>query len=129
MAKLLLVLVPKRCAGGKAIPGDSDHARTALDFIRELYLIEHTLWDREHPVTPARRREVRSMRSAPIMARFHAWLEALSSQVLPESPGGREPALPHLTTVEDNEAMLPWCVKPSLAPIAQHADVRQNAVT
>jgi len=73
----------------KATPGDSSHAKTALDFIRELYLIEHTLWDREHPVTPARRLEVRSMRSAPIMTRFHAWLEALSSQVLPESRLGK----------------------------------------
>src|SRR5207248_381574 len=73
----------------KATPGDSSHAKSALDFIRELYLIEHTLWDREHPVTPARRLEVRSMRSAPIMTRFHAWLEALSSQVLPESRLGK----------------------------------------
>src|SRR5204863_30738 len=73
----------------KATPGDSGHARTALDFIRELYLIEHTLWDRERPVTPARRVEVRSMRSAPVVTRFHAWLEALSSQVLPESRLGK----------------------------------------
>jgi transposase len=190
----------------KATPGDSSHAKSALDFIRELYLIEHTLWDREHPVTPARRLEVRSMRSAPIMTRLHAWLEALSSQVLPESRLGKavhytlgqwpklttflshgevpidnnrcenairpfvlgrkgwlfsdtvhgavasanlyslvetakangvEPhaylsrlfaRLPHLTTVEDYEAMLPWNIKPALASIAQHADVRQNAV-
>jgi len=191
----------------KATPGDSSHAKTALDFIRELYLIEHTLWDREHPVTPERRLEVRSMRSAPIMTRFHAWLAALSSQVLPESRLGKavhytlgqwpklttflshgevpidnnrcenairpfvlgrkgwlfsdtvhgavasanlyslvetakangvEPhaylsrlfeRLPHLTTVEDYEEMLPWNIKSSSASIAQRADLRQNAVT
>jgi hypothetical protein len=39
----------------KATPGDSSHAKSALDFIRELYLIDRTLWDREHPVTPAQR--------------------------------------------------------------------------
>ena len=31
----------------KATPDDSSHAKCALDFIRELYLIEHTLWNRE----------------------------------------------------------------------------------
>ncbi len=73
----------------KATPGGSAHAKSALDFIRELYLIEHTLWDREKPLTPAQRVAVRQARSAPIMARFHAWLEALSSQVLPEGRLGK----------------------------------------
>ena len=73
----------------KATPGDSSHARCALDFIRELYLIERALWDREHPRTPEQRIAVRQSRSAPIMERFHAWLEALSSQVLPESRLGK----------------------------------------
>jgi transposase len=73
----------------KATPGDSSYARSALDFIRELYLIEHTLWDRDRPVTVAQRVAVRQARSAPIMERFHAWLEALSSQVLPESRLGK----------------------------------------
>ena len=73
----------------KAQPGDHSHASTALDFIRELYLIERTLWDREHPLTPEQRVAVRQSRSAPIMARFHAWLEALSFKVLPESRLGK----------------------------------------
>ena len=73
----------------KAQPGDNSYARTALEFIRELYLIERTLWDREHPLAPAQRVAVRQSRSAPIMARFHAWLEALASQVLPESRLGK----------------------------------------
>ena len=180
----------------KAQPGDNSSARTALDFIRELYLIERTLWDRDHPLTPEQRVAERQTRSAPIMERFHAWLEALSSQVLPESRLGKavhytlgqwaklmtflshgvvpidnnrcensirpfvlgrkgwlfsdtvhgavasanlyslvetakangvEPhaylsrlfeRLPHLKTVEDYEAMLPWNVKPSSASIA-----------
>jgi transposase len=190
----------------KASPGDSSHAKCALDFIRELYLIEHTLWDREHPLTPAQRVAARRTRSAPIMERFHSWLEALAPQVLPEGRLGKavhytlgqwaklstflshgevpidnnrcenairpfvlgrkgwlfsdtvhgavasanlyslvetakangvEPhaylsrlfeRLPHLTTVEDYESMLPWNIKPSFASIAQHAVGRQNAV-
>jgi transposase len=73
----------------KATPGDSSHAKCALDFIRELYLIEHTLWDRERPVTPAQRVAARQTRSAPIMQRFHSWLQVLSPQVLPESRLGK----------------------------------------
>jgi len=37
--------------------------------------------------------------------------------------------LPHLTTVENYEAILPWNLKPSAASFAQRADARQNAVT
>jgi transposase len=73
----------------KATPGDSSHAKIALDFIRELYLIEHTLWDRERPMTPAQRVAVRQARSAPILERLHSWLQALSPQVLPESRLGK----------------------------------------
>jgi transposase len=73
----------------KVTPGDSSHAKCALDFIRELYLIERTLWERERPLTAEQRVAVRQSRSAPIMARFHTWLEALSSQVLPESRLGK----------------------------------------
>jgi len=73
----------------QATPGDSSHARCALDFIRELYLIERMLFDRAHPLTPEQRVAVRQARSAPIMERFHSWLEALSSKVLPESRLGK----------------------------------------
>jgi len=38
---------------------------------------------------PEQRLEVRTAHSAPIMERFYAWLEALSSQVLPESRFGK----------------------------------------
>jgi len=73
----------------KANPGDSAHATAALGFIRELYLIERMLWDRDHPMTPEQRVAMRTARSAPIMERFHAWLEALSPQVLPEGRLGK----------------------------------------
>ncbi len=73
----------------KATPGDSSHAKCALEFIRELYLIERMLWDREHPLAPEQRVAVRQTRSAPIMERFHGWLQALSSQVLPEGRLGK----------------------------------------
>lgn len=73
----------------KAQPGDHSHASIALDFIRELYRIERTLWDREHPLTPEQRVAVRQSRSASIMASLHTWLEALSTKVLPESRLGK----------------------------------------
>ena len=73
----------------KAQPDTASHAKAALDLIRELYLLERPLWDREHPVTPEHRVEVRQARSAPIVARFHAWLEALAPKVLPESRLGK----------------------------------------
>jgi hypothetical protein len=65
------------------------HARVALDFIRELYFIERALWDRDRPVSPEHRVRVREDLSAPIMAKFHAWLEALAPKVLPQSLLGR----------------------------------------
>ena len=65
------------------------HSRIALDFIRKLYLIERALWDREHPITPEHRVQVRSELSAPIIEQFHAWLEALEPKVLPQSLLGK----------------------------------------
>ncbi len=73
----------------KAQPDTATHAKTALAFIRELYLIERALWDRARPVTPAERVTVRQQHSAPIVARFHAWLEALAPRVLPEGGLGK----------------------------------------
>jgi transposase IS66 family protein len=54
------------------------HARITLDFIRELYLVERALWDRDHPVSVEHRIRVRAELSAPIVAKFHVWLEALA---------------------------------------------------
>jgi transposase len=65
------------------------HARIALDFIGELYRIERALWDRERPCTPEHRVRVRREFSAPIIEKFHTWLEALTPQVLPESLLGK----------------------------------------
>jgi transposase len=65
------------------------HAKIALDFIRELYRIEGLLWDREHPVTAAHRVRIRSERSAPVIDRFHRWLEGIAPQVVPQSRLGR----------------------------------------
>jgi transposase len=73
----------------KAQPSDTGHAKTALAFIRALYLIEREFTEREHPVSAERRLEVRKARSAPIIAQFHAWLEALAPNVLPESRLGK----------------------------------------
>ena len=69
--------------------GDSMHAKTALDFIGKLSLIERVLWDRDRPCTPAKRLTIRQQQSAPIMAEFHTWLEALAPKVLPEGRLGK----------------------------------------
>ena len=73
----------------KAQPDSASNAKAALDFIGRLSLIERSLWDREHPLTPEERVKVRQQRSAPIMAEFHVWLETLASKVLPESKLGK----------------------------------------
>jgi transposase len=70
--------------------GSADgHAKAALDFIGKLSLIERPLWDRDQPVTPAERVAIRQQRSAPIMAEFHAWLEAVAPKAPPESKLGK----------------------------------------
>jgi transposase len=73
----------------KAQPSQTSQAQVALDFIAELSLIERPLWDQGHPVTPLHRVEVRQRLAAPIMDRFHAWLEALAPRVVPESRLGK----------------------------------------
>lgn len=65
------------------------HARQALEMIRELYLIERALWDRDQPISPEHRVRVRAELSAPIITKFHAWLEALAPKVLPQSLLGK----------------------------------------
>ena len=69
--------------------GDSTHAKTALEFIGKLSLIERVLWDRNRPCTPVKRLTIRQQQSAPIMAEFHTWLEALAPKVLPEGRLGK----------------------------------------
>jgi len=72
------------------LPNAADgHAKRALEFIRELYVIEKALWVKNHSVSPVDRVGVRAQLSAPIMAQFHAWLEALAPQVLPQSLLGK----------------------------------------
>ena len=66
-----------------------EHARVALDFIRELYVVERPLWDRDNPIRPERRIEIRTELSAPIIEKLHAWLEALAPQGLPQSLFGK----------------------------------------
>lgn len=74
----------------KASSNSADsQAKVALAFIRELYLVERALWDKDQPISPEHRVRVRAELSAPIMAKFHAWLEALAPQVLPRSLLGK----------------------------------------
>jgi transposase len=73
----------------KATNAADSKAKVALEFIRELYLVEKALWDKDQPLSPEHRVRVRSQLSAPIMAKFHAWLEALAPQVLPQSLLGK----------------------------------------
>lgn len=65
------------------------HARVALEFIRELYRIERSVTERRPSADPAERLRVRTEQSTPVMARFHAWLEALAPKVLPQSLLGK----------------------------------------
>lgn len=64
-------------------------ARVALEFIRELYRIERSLAERQRPCEPEERLRVRVQHSAPVMQQFHAWLEALTPNVLPQSLLGK----------------------------------------
>lgn len=74
----------------QASPSSAEsQAKIALTFIRELYLIERALWDKDQPISPAHRVRIRTELSAPIMTRFYAWLEALAPQVLPQSLLGK----------------------------------------
>jgi transposase len=57
--------------------------------IRELYLVERALWDRDQPISSEHRVRVRAELSAPIVTKFHAWLEALAPKVLPQSLLGK----------------------------------------
>jgi transposase len=73
----------------KATNATDSQTKIALEFIRELYLIEKALWDKHQPLSPEYRVKVRAELSAPIIAKFHAWLEALAPQVLPQSLLGK----------------------------------------
>ncbi len=76
----------------KAQPKESASAGTAhaaLKMIGELYLVERAFPERDQPITAQHRLRVRAECSAPIVARFQAWLEALAPQVLPQSLLGR----------------------------------------
>lgn len=73
----------------KKVGADAAYAKVALDYIGRLSMIERALWDRDHPVTPEQRVAVRQQKSAPIMAEFHAWLEATTPRALPEGRLGK----------------------------------------
>ncbi len=94
----------------RKVGSDASHAKVALEFIGKLSLIERLLWDDEHPVTAAQRVAVRRQKSVPIMRDFHAWLEALAPQVLPQSRLGK--------AVHYNHAQ--W---PKLTVFLTHGDV------
>jgi transposase len=73
----------------KKVGSEAGQAKVALEFIGRLSMIERSLWERDHPLTPEQRVEIRQQRSAPIMQDFHAWIEALAPKVLPESRIGK----------------------------------------
>lgn len=73
----------------QAEANSDSHAKIALSFIRDLYLIEKPLWDKDQPISAEHRLRVRTELSAPIMVKFHAWLQALAPQVLPQSLLGK----------------------------------------
>lgn len=68
-----------------ASSGADSRARIALDCIGELYRIERSIKAAE----PEERLAVRTAHSAPLMARFRAWLEEVAPAVLPQSVLGK----------------------------------------
>ena len=64
-------------------------AVTALDFIRQVFMIDRLLWDTEHPVSAEQRALVRHDRSAPIVAKFYDWIASVAPQTPPESRLGK----------------------------------------
>ncbi len=73
----------------KASDHAGSHAKAALDFIRQLYLIERVMNESKTAVTPEQRLQQRAQRSTPVTQQFHAWLQALAPNVLPQSPLGK----------------------------------------
>ena len=63
-------------------------AQAALDLIVELYLVEHEAQEAGITRTPTHL-ALRKERSAPIMARFKAWLVAQQGRHLPKGPMGK----------------------------------------
>lgn len=73
----------------KASPNAGSHARTALEFIRQLYGIERAMNDSKTALTPEQRLQQRTQHSAAVTKQIHAWLTALAPTVLPQSPLGK----------------------------------------
>ena len=67
----------------------SDYAKARGLVIRELYLVERALWDRDQPISPEHRVRVRAELSAPIVKKLHGWLDGLAPKVLPQSQLGK----------------------------------------
>ncbi len=70
-----------------ALPKAEDAARTALDFILEIYKVEEEAKQRGIAGT-AEHLALRRERSRPVMDAFHAWLEAEQPKHLPKGPMG-----------------------------------------
>ncbi len=76
----------RRFEDARKINADTaSRASIALDVMGQLYAIERTIKDS----LPEEKRAVRAQRSAPIVARLHAWLNDIAPQVLPQSALGR----------------------------------------
>ncbi len=74
-----LQTIPKADRAGPSL------ARVGLDFCNRLFAVERDLREKN----PAERRDGRRVRSAPILAAFHAWLIGQQPQVVPKSATGR----------------------------------------
>jgi transposase len=64
-------------------------ARIALDFIGRLYAIERSVRERKAPLSREAHLELRQAQSTPVLAEFHAWLNATAGEVLPQSALGK----------------------------------------
>lgn len=66
-------------------PESASHARIALDYIGQLYLIEREIKD----ATSEARGAARATRSAVLVGQFRTWLEAMAGAVLPKGLLGK----------------------------------------
>lgn len=64
-------------------------ARTALDYIGQLYGIERSLRERTTALSDEQRLHIRHTQSRPIVTELHRWLSATRGQVLPQSAFGK----------------------------------------
>jgi len=61
--------------------------------LRQIYLVDRPLWDKNHLVTAEDRLRVRRQFSAPIVDRFFTWLESIAPSTPPTANSAKPSAM------------------------------------